>query len=79
MAADLHGRPPLAILAGQVFVVALQHVAFCTQVLDDTACRQGVFAGPGVANVAAILWLWGQRAHCKDRGRGFQWACALPA
>lgn len=46
-AADLHGWFPLAALTRQVFVVALQHVAFGTQVLDDAARVQGVSAGPG--------------------------------
>lgn len=63
MAADLHGRLPLAILTCQVFVVPLQHVAFRTQVFDDTACYQGVSAGSGVADVATIFWLRGQGTH----------------
>ena len=67
MAADLHGWLPLAILTRQVFVITLQHVAFGTQVLDDAARVQGVSTGPGVADVATILWLRGQGTHCKDR------------
>lgn len=69
-AADLHGWFPLAVLTRQVFVVALQHVAFGTQVLDDAARVQGVSAGPGVADVATILWLWRQGTHCRDGERG---------
>lgn len=66
-AADLHGWFPLAILTRQVFVIALQHVAFGTQVLDDAARVQGVSAGTGVTDVATILWLRGQGTHCEDR------------
>lgn len=68
-AADLHGWLPLSILTGQVLVVAFQHVAFGTQVLNDAARVQGVSARPGVADVATILWLWGQRTHCKKTER----------
>lgn len=67
MTADLHGWLPLAILTRQVLVITLQHVAFSTQVLDDAARVQGVSTGPGVADVATILWLRGQGTHCKDR------------
>lgn len=67
MAAYLHGWLPFTILTRQVFVIALQHVAFSTQVLDDTARVQGVSAWPWVADVATILWLRGQGTHCKDR------------
>lgn len=70
MAAYLHGWFPFAILTRQVFVVTLQHVAFSTQVLDDTARVQGVSAGPRVADIAPILWLWGQGTHCKDKESG---------
>lgn len=70
MAADLHGWFPLAILTRQVFVVTLQHVAFGTQVLNDAAGVQGVSAGPGVADVATILWLRRQGTHCRDGERG---------
>ena len=69
-AADLHGWFPLAILTRQVFVVTLQHVAFGTQVLNDAAGVQGVSAGPGVADVATILWLRRQGTHCRDGERG---------
>lgn len=69
-AADLHGWFPLAILTRQVFVVTLQHVAFGTQVLNDAAGVQGVSAGPGVADVATILWLRWQGTHCRDGERG---------
>lgn len=69
MATDLHGWLPLSILTGQVLVIALQHVAFSTQVLNDAARVQGVSARPGVADIATILWLWGQGTHCKDRER----------
>lgn len=69
MAANLHGWFPLAILTRQVFVITLQHVAFGTQVLDDTARVQGVSAGPGMADIATILWLWRQGTHCKDKDR----------
>lgn len=67
MAADLHGWFPLAVLTRQVLVIAFQHVAFGTEVLDDTARVEGVSAGPGVADVATILWLRGQGTHCKDK------------
>lgn len=35
--ADFHGWVPLSILAGQVFIISFQHVAFNTQILYDTA------------------------------------------
>lgn len=36
-AADFHGWVPLSILAGQVFIISFEHVAFNTQILYDTA------------------------------------------
>lgn len=62
-AADLHGRIPLAILAGEELVVPLEGVALVAEVLDDRLLGQAE-AGRGVAPVSPVLRLRGRHAHC---------------
>lgn len=64
-AADLHGTVPLAVLAGEEFVVALQSVALVAEILDDGFLGEAV-AGRWVAAVAPVLWLSGRRAHWEE-------------
>lgn len=64
-AADLHGTVPLAVLAGEELVVALQSVALVTEILDDGLLGEAV-AGGWVTAVAPVLWLSGGRAHWEE-------------
>lgn len=57
-AANLHGAIPLAILASEELVVALQSVALVAEVLDDCFLGESV-AGRWVAAVAPVLWFGG--------------------
>ena len=61
-AADLHGTVPLAVLAGEELVVALQSVSLVAEVLDDGLLGEAV-AGRRVTAVAPVLWLGGGRTH----------------
>lgn len=63
-AADLHGAVPLAVLAGEELVVALQSVALVTEVLDDSLLGEAV-AGRRVTAVAPVLWFSRGRTHCE--------------
>lgn len=63
-AADLHGAVPLAILAGEEPIVALQGVALVAEVLDDSFLGELV-AGRWVTAVAPIFWLSGGGADWK--------------
>lgn len=63
--ANLHGTVPLAILAGEELVVALQSVALVAEVLDD--CFLGeVVAGRRVTAVAPVLWFSGGRTNWEE-------------
>lgn len=64
-AANLHGTVPLAILAGEELVVALQSVALVTEVLDDCFLGEAV-AGRRVTAVAPILWFSGGRTNWEE-------------
>jgi len=57
-AADLHGAVPLAVLAGEELVVALQSVSLVAEVFDDGLLGEAV-AGRRVTAVAPVLWLSG--------------------
>lgn len=57
--ADLHRTVPFSLLAGEVFVIALQRVAFVTEILQHCAMSQTMAWG-WVAGVTPVLWLhWG--------------------
>lgn len=60
--ADLHGRVPLPVLAGEELVVALERVALVTEVLDDCFVGEPV-AGRRVAAVTPVLRLRGRQTH----------------
>lgn len=64
-AANLHGAVPLAVLAGEEFVVPLQSVALVTEVLDDSLLGEAV-AGRRVTAVAPVLWFSGGRTHWEE-------------
>lgn len=53
-AADLHGAVPLAILTGQVVVVAAEHKAVIAEELDHGAVRKHP-TGRRVAGVTPVL------------------------
>lgn len=57
-AANLHGAIPLAILASEELVVALQSVALVAEVLDDCFLGEPV-AGRWMTAVAPVLWFGG--------------------
>lgn len=63
-AADLHGAVPLAVLAGEEPVVALEGVALVAEVLNDGFLGELV-AGRRVTAVAPILRLSGGGADWK--------------
>lgn len=66
-AADLHGAVPLAVLAGEESVVALQGVALVAEVLDDSFLGELV-AGRRVTAVAPVLRLGRGGTDWKERG-----------
>lgn len=67
MAANLHGRIPLPILAGAVIVLPFQGIALITEVLDHGALSQPTARGR-VAVVATVLRLAGRLAIWKKDG-----------
>lgn len=64
-AANLHGTIPLAVLAGEELVVALQSIALVTEVLDDSLLGEAV-AGRWVTAIAPVLWFSGGRTHWEE-------------
>lgn len=77
-AADLHGAVPLAVLAGEESVVALQGVALVAEVLDDSFLGELV-AGRRVTAVAPILRLSRGGTDWKEREKlkrdQLEWRC----
>ena len=69
-AADLHGRVPLPVLAGEELVVPFEGVPLVTEVLDDGLLGQAM-AGCGVTPVSPVLRLrWGRTHYGGHTGGG---------